>query len=98
MLHLLEQLRAGLQGRHLRLDRTLFEFETPIAPETFANIACAWWIVPALTSADEVVPGDTLYGASKITFTDDCKILDLRELWTIDPFSTNRQLMETRLL
>ena len=90
MLEQLEQLRSSLCGRTLRLDRIQFAFDTPVAPETFAHVASIWWIVPAVASSPSAVAGGTIHGASKITFTDDREIMDLRELWSVDPFASRR--------
>ena len=91
MFEQLERLRLSLCGRAVRLDRILFEFETPVGPETFANIASVWWIVPAVASSASAAVGGTIHGASKITFTDDHEIVDLRELWAVDPFASHRE-------
>ena len=90
MIEQLEQLRSSLCGRTLRLDRILFAFDTPVAPETFAHVASIWWIVPAVASSPDAAAGGTIHGASKITFTDDHEIMDLRELWSVDPFASRR--------
>jgi hypothetical protein len=79
MLEHLDGLRLAVGGGAISLDRISFELDTPIAPETFANIASAWWILPAIASVHRGV----VHGASQIIFTDHHEILELRELWSV---------------
>jgi hypothetical protein len=74
-----QSLRGLISARTVRLDRILFDLDTVIAPETFANCASIWWIVESTPNA--TWPGDPVYGATQILFRDDRQIVQIRDVW-----------------
>lgn len=65
--------------RDFKLDRTSIDFDVVIGPETFANCASLWWIVPSSPDADR--RGNAIYGATQILFREHNEILEVRDLW-----------------